>query len=135
MIYLPDTNAVSVYLRGNDPALNQKMAAKWSDLRLSAFVVAEREYGIIRHASGLKYKRRFNALVDIMPIVTFDREDAAHYARIRVMLEKKGRGIGPIDSLIAAQALRLGATIVTHNVAEFKRVPKLKVVDWQTSNP
>jgi tRNA(fMet)-specific endonuclease VapC len=47
-------------------------------------------------------------------------------------LEKRGQGIGPIDTLIAAQALRLGATIVTHNLREFSRVPGLKVVDWQT---
>jgi tRNA(fMet)-specific endonuclease VapC len=37
-----------------------------------------------------------------------------------------------MDTLIAAQALRLGATVVTHNVREFRRVPRLKVEDWQT---
>jgi len=40
--------------------------------------------------------------------------------------------IGAIDALIAAQALRLGATVVTHNLREFARVPGLRVEDWQT---
>jgi tRNA(fMet)-specific endonuclease VapC len=38
-----------------------------------------------------------------------------------------------MDTLIAAQALRLGATIVTHNHREFSRVPGLKVEDWQSA--
>jgi tRNA(fMet)-specific endonuclease VapC len=35
--------------------------------------------------------------------------------------------------LIAAQALRLGATVVTHNTREFSRVPGLKCEDWQST--
>jgi tRNA(fMet)-specific endonuclease VapC len=34
-------------------------------------------------------------------------------------------------TLIAAQALRLGATIITPNVREFGRGPGLKVENWQ----
>lgn len=56
-----------------------------------------------------------------------------YYARIRSHLEKRQQGIGPIDTLIAAQALRLEAAVVTHNVREFRRVPGLKVEDWQTA--
>lgn len=134
MLYLPDTNAISVYLRGHDPQLNDLMTKNWAQLRLSTLVIAEREYGIIRHKSGLKYRERFEALVSLLPKEPFTREDAACYAQIRHGLEKKGRMIGPIDTLIAAQALRLGATVVTHNLAEFKRVPKLKAVDWQDSS-
>lgn len=132
MIYLPDTNAISVYLRGNDNGLNALMTAQWDHLRLSSLVIAEREYGIIRHRSGLQYRERFESLVNLIPTEPFNREDAARYAEIRCKLEKIGRGIGPIDTLIAAQGLRLGATVVTHNISEFRRVPKLKVVDWQT---
>jgi tRNA(fMet)-specific endonuclease VapC len=135
LIYLPETNAISLYLRGHDKGLNELMTQNWESLRLSSLVIAEREYGIIRHRSGRKYRYRFQSLISIIPIEAFNREDAAHYADLRCRLEKQGRGIGPIDTLIAAQALRLGATVVTHNLSEFKRVPKLKVVDWQTPNP
>ena len=132
MIYLPDTNAVSNFLRGNNPALTARMHQEFPSLRLSALVVAEREFGILHHRSGLKYRRAFEALVSSVPIEVFSREDAAHYAGLRSYLEKRGQGIGPIDTLIAAQALRLGATVVTHNVKEFSRVPGLHVEDWQS---
>ena len=132
MIYLPDTNAVSNFLRGNNPALTARMHQEFPYLRLSALVVAEREFGILHHRSGLKYRRAFEALVSSVPIEVLSREDAAHYAELRSYLEKRGQGIGPIDTLIAAQALRLGATVVTHNVKEFSRVPGLHVEDWQS---
>ena len=135
MIYLPDTNAISVFLRGQDDRLNRRMTEHWEELRLSTIVIAEREYGIIRHKSGQRYKERFEGMVRLLPQVDFNRTDASQYAVIRTKLESVGRGIGPMDTLIAAQALRLGATVVTHNLAEFKRVPKLKVVNWQTSSP
>ncbi len=131
MIYLPDTNAVSNFLRGAHPGLTQRMHAEFAHLRLSALVVAEREFGIVHHVSGRRFRRDFEELVATVPVVPFTREDAAIYARIRSELEKRGRGIGPIDTLIAAQALRLSATVVTHNTGEFSRVPGLRHADWQ----
>ena len=52
-------------------------------------------------------------------------------AAIRHDLEARGLGIGPMDTLIAAQALRLAATLVTRNTREFGRVPGLRVENWQ----
>jgi tRNA(fMet)-specific endonuclease VapC len=46
-------------------------------------------------------------------------------------LEARGAGIGSMDTMIAAQALRLGATLITRNTREFRRVPGLKVENWQ----
>jgi len=131
VIFLPDTNAVSNFLRGTSPELTARMRENFPWLRLSALVVAEREFGIIHHAAGLRFRREFEALVANLPVEPFTREDAGCYARLRSTLEKRGQGIGPIDTLIAAQALRLGATVVTHNVREFSRVPGLHFEDWQ----
>jgi predicted nucleic acid-binding protein len=33
--------------------------------------------------------------------------------------------------MLAAQALRMGAVVATHNTAEFSRVPRLDREDWQ----
>ena len=48
------------------------------------------------------------------------------------MLENNGTLIGSMDMLIAAHALSIGATLVTNNLREFKRITGLKVVDWST---
>jgi tRNA(fMet)-specific endonuclease VapC len=60
----------------------------------------------------------------------FDLEDARAAGEIRAWLETRGQPIGPCDTLIAAQARRRGATLVTLNVREFERVPGLSVEDW-----
>jgi tRNA(fMet)-specific endonuclease VapC len=39
--------------------------------------------------------------------------------------------IGPYDSQIAAVALVHALTLVTHNTAEFGRVPGLRIEDWE----
>lgn len=135
MTYLPDTNTLSAYLQGRDEALVARMAGEFHRLRLSVVVVAEREFGILHHASGRKFLQRFQEMLGILPVEPFTREDSSRYAEIRSWLEKRGQGIGPLDTMIAAQALRLGATVVTHNVREFRRVPGLAVEDWLTVRP
>jgi len=132
MLYLPDTNAVSAYLRGTDASLMARMQSAFAEIRLSVIVVAEREFGFVHGVTGSRMHARFDELLALVQVEPLTREDAGLYATIRSALEKKQQGIGPMDTLIAAQALRLGATVVTHNVREFRRVPHLKVEDWQT---
>ena len=61
---------------------------------------------------------------------SFDAEDAREAADIRAFLERQGTPIGPFDYLVAAQARRRGAALVTLNRREFERVPGLMVTDW-----
>ena len=61
----------------------------------------------------------------------FTLESALEYADIRADLEAKGTPIGPLDLLIAAQARSLGATLVTANASEFKRVKGLRILAWK----
>jgi tRNA(fMet)-specific endonuclease VapC len=61
----------------------------------------------------------------------FEAEDAARAGEVRALLERQDTPIGPYDTLIAGQALARGLVLVTHNVAEFARVPGLRVDDWQ----
>ena len=52
------------------------------------------------------------------------------YGRVRAHLERRGRPIGAMDTLIAAHALSLGATLVSNNVREFKRLLRLWCENW-----
>ncbi|WP_454624089.1 PIN domain-containing protein [Bradyrhizobium cenepequi] len=65
--------------------------------------------------------------IDVLP---FETDDAMHAGEIRAHLESEGTPIGHYDYLIAAQARRRGAALVTLNTREFARVPGLLVVDW-----
>jgi tRNA(fMet)-specific endonuclease VapC len=98
---------------------------------LSAISAAELEYGLRhsgRYAEGAPVLRQVLAPFRLCP---FDAVDCAyHYGIIRSSLEAKGQGIGPLDTLIAAHALALGAVLVTHNTREFRRIQDLVIEDW-----
>ena len=63
-------------------------------------------------------------------ILPFDSGCAALYGEIRATSEAAGKPIGSNDLLIAAHAYATGATIVTANTDEFKRMRGLKVQNW-----
>ena len=46
-------------------------------------------------------------------------------------MERAGTPIGPNDLFIAAIALSQGATLVTNNTREFRRVERLVLEDWE----
>lgn len=106
------------------------MKEAFAELCLSVIVLAEREFGVTQ---GLNAHARLKLaeLAQILPVEPFTRDEGTHYAAIRHDREARGEGIGPMDTLIAAQALRLGAAVVTSNIREFGRVPGLKVTNWQ----
>ena len=132
MLYLPDTNAISAYMRGSSAALVGRMQQAFlrDELRLSVVVLAEREFGVLK-GGGAALRRKLQTLEQLILVEPFTREDARRYAAIRLHLEARAQGIGPFDTLIAAQAVRLGATVVTRNVREFSRVPGLTVENWE----
>ncbi len=132
MLYLPDTNAISAYMRGSSEPLVRRMQEAFvrDELRLSVIVLAEREFGVIK-GGGAALRRKLQSLEELLVVEPFTRDDARRYAQIRAHLEARGQGIGPFDTLIAAQALRLEAILVTRSGREFSRVPGLRVENWE----
>jgi tRNA(fMet)-specific endonuclease VapC len=65
-----------------------------------------------------------------LEILDYDEEAAEAYGDIRFQLEKRGRPIGPLDLLIAAQAASRGLILVTNNDKEFNRIKKFRVENW-----
>ena len=135
MILLPDTNVFSRYLRGGDGRIREKLEQNLRFCRLSSVVLAELEYGAAKRPDLPILRQRVRHLRGVFPaLVDFTDVDAGFYGPIRAHLARlkpNAQPIGPYDLMLAAQALRLGATLVTHNTAEFRRVPGLGLEDWQ----
>ena len=136
MIYLPDTNVFSRYLRGEDARIKEKLESNLRFCRLSAVVLSELEYGAAKRPDLAGVRARVQRLREIIADeADYTCEDALYYGAVRAHLARlkpNAQPIGPYDLMLAAQALRLGASVVTHNIAEFARVPNLTVEDWQT---
>ena len=138
MIYLPDTNVFSRYLRGEDPQIKEKLEGNLRFCRLSAVVLSELEYGAAKRPDLPSLRTRVKRLREIIAAeADYTCADAAYYGVVRAHLARlkpNALPIGPYDLMLAAQALRLGAVLVTNNTAEFGRVPSLVVEDWQRNN-
>lgn len=132
MLFLPDTNAFSRYLQKRDEVFVAKVATEFPNLRIAAIVLAGLEYAAAKNGVG-RHRQRLDNLLAVLTVESYSLADARIYGGLRAELERRGQCIGPHDMLIAAQALRLGATVVTHNIREFSRVPGLKCEDWQST--
>ena len=129
---LLDTNTCITYLRGTNIYLARRILSRPpTQIRLCSVVLAEQYYGVYRGtkaAAELKkvknFTRRFRSL-------SFNRRAAKTMGRIRAELAAQGTPIGPYDLQIAAIALTHGATLVTHNTSEFRRVRGLTIEDWE----
>jgi tRNA(fMet)-specific endonuclease VapC len=132
--YLLDTNAVIALLK-NDPAIFRKRlrraVSRGAAVAVSSIVLYELWYGVARSARRRENAERLRTFLSGgIEVTGFDEDDARTAGDLRATLEAAGTPIGPYDLLIAAQALRTGATLVTANVAEFARVTGLQWQDW-----
>lgn len=128
--YLPDTNILIAALKGH-PAVRQRLeTTPLASLRLSAVVLGELEFGAEKSRYAERNRARLADLAQRLPLAGIDAGTTGHYARIRAHLEAQGTPIGANDLWIAAQALQLGAVLVTDNLHEFQRVPGLRVENW-----
>ena len=134
MNYLLDTNAVTALLKNQPGSVRDRLRRAISgggSIAVSTVVLYELWYGVARSE-----RRRDNAarlrifLSGNIGVVPFEREDATAAGDLRAALETAEMPIGPYDLLIAAQALRSGATLVTANVSELARVRGLAWQDW-----
>ena len=134
MNYLLDTNAVIALLTDRPPTVRKRLrrvAARDASIGLSTVVLFELWYGVARSQRQRENAERLRVfLAGNVDVVPFEEEDAAIAGDLRAVLEAEGTPIGPYDLLIAAQSLRTGATLVTANVSEFRRVKGLPWQDW-----
>jgi tRNA(fMet)-specific endonuclease VapC len=130
--YLLDTNPCIVYLRGRNPLLRNRVASHApSDIVMCSVVLAELLHGTERSADPVKGRIEVSNFARPYGSLPFDDAAADEYALIRVDLERRGLPIGDNDMFIAAIARSNNLTLVTHNTAEFSRIPNLNIEDWE----
>lgn len=116
--------------RGDLPALLSAHAHE--AIFLAAVTAAELLHGVLRADTASRRKSRSAFVEDVLghiEIIDFDLACARRLAEVWSQLAKAGSLIGAYDMLIASTALAHGHSVATHNVAEFRRVRGLHVVD------
>ena len=130
MKYLLDTDTC-IYVINERPA---RVIAKFrkhpvGDIGVSSITAAELAFGVTKSGS-VRNREALAAFLLPLDVAPFDAQAAVAYGEVRADLERRGSPIGPLDLLIAAHALFLGAILVTNNLREFKRVSGLRRESW-----
>ena len=130
MGYLLDTNILSDLIRNPFGPVAQRIEAVGAKAVCTSIIVAaELRYGSAKKGSP-RLQARVEDILATIPVLPPDVPADADYGRQRAQLEASGQPIGGNDLLIAAHALALGLTLVTHNTREFSRIVGLQVEDW-----
>ena len=131
MKYMLDTN-ICIYVIKNKPSvvLQQFHSHQAEGLCISAITLAELTHGVEKSEQHEKNAAALLHLLDLLKVIPFDNHAAFEYGKICAYLQKLGTPIGTMDMLIAAHARLHSLTIVTNNIREFSRVPKLTIENW-----
>ena len=122
-----DTSVCIDLIRGEAADLAAALARhRGGTVLVSAVTLAELRSGESRQALR-RSRHTVDDLLAPFEVVPFDAAAAAACGPLREALEGAGRRMGPLDTLIAAHALSIGATVITGNLREFRRVPGLRV--------
>lgn len=135
-MYCLDTNICIYALKGLFPEIARRLSDLRPDhVKIPAMVRAELLFGAAKSAHARKVRSTVEAFLMPFEVLPFETRSANSYAGIRADLEASGTPIGPNDLVIAATVLGHGATLVTHNISEFSRVPDLAYEDWTLKLP
>jgi len=131
MEYLLDTN-ICIYIIKKKPlkVLEKFKTFPLGSIAISTITLAELQYGIQKSSLPDKNLIALNQFITPLEVIEFDYNATIQYGKVRAILERKGKPIGPLDTLIGSHALSLGATIVTNNVKEFEKIEGLKIENW-----
>jgi len=130
-LFLLDTDICSYALKGRHPALDSRLRSlSPHQIAISAVTRAELRFGMALRPQASRLALLVESFLQTVATLPWDAPTADRYGILRVMLQQAGHPIGDHDTMIAAHALTVNATLITHNLAHFTRVSGLICADW-----
>lgn len=131
MSFLLDTNTCSAHLK-RPSGLIHRFIQHSGQLSIPTVVLAElHDWARLRPDPTPRLRQIDDLLADVA-LLDFDADCAEAFGRLRSLLRRQGVAVPPLDLMIASVAVAHDLTLVTHNTADFIRIPGLRLVDWLT---
>lgn len=124
-----DTNTVSHLIKSHPAVTRRVLAAPMASLCISAITEGELLFGLAKRPEAKRLHAAVRELLLRLDVLPWN--SAEHYGMARAEMEAQGRILAPLDLLIAAHALSVGAVLVTNDRA-FRQVGGLQLEDWTT---
>ena len=126
-----DTNTASYIIKGKPGCVRSHLAkAPMSSICISVITEAELRHGVARKKGATQLAKAVEEFFLRVNILPWNSDVAKTYAHLRTHCESRGKPLGTMDMLIAAQAVEASATLVTNDKA-FNHVSQyLALADW-----
>lgn len=128
MIFI-DTN-VAIAFRDGDPETRERVALlpEWPSLSIMTRI--ELEGGVFRGGDPVVRRALLERILRSFVVEVVVEQDVIAYGEIVKTLGHDRRLT--LDRLIAAQAITRDAPLITRNGKDFRKIGKLKLVEWDT---
>lgn len=126
--FMLDTNTVSYAISGKGRVADIIREKTPHQIAMSAIVSAELSFGAQKKQSKALQHAIEDFALDIT-VLPFDDRAALCFGAVIGQLARSGKSLSPFDALIAAHAISLGLTLVSHDQT-FRSIPELDVADW-----
>jgi tRNA(fMet)-specific endonuclease VapC len=130
-MFILDTDTCIYALKQDENVLQQLLSTPREDVTVSVITEGELRTGAAKSTSPVKTLHLVEHFLRPLTLIDFTSDDAIAYASVRAKLERAGTPIGPLDTLIASQAVRRKLTLVTNNEREFRRITGLTIANWK----
>jgi|ERR1051325_4397517 tRNA(fMet)-specific endonuclease VapC len=130
-MFLLDTATCIYALKQDENVLRQLLSTPREDVTVSVITEGELRTSAAKSTSPVKTLHLVENFLRPLTLLDFTPDDAIAYASVRAKLERAGTPIGPLDTLIASQAIRRKLTLVTNNEREFRRITGLGIANWK----
>jgi tRNA(fMet)-specific endonuclease VapC len=130
--YMLDTNTISHLLRDHPVVGRRVTETSMASLCMSAITQGELLFGLAKRPEATRLYRAVRELLRRVDALPWDSAAAERYGAARATMTRLGRTLAPLDLLIAAHALSIGAVLVTNDHA-FGLVAELPIEDWSVA--
>lgn len=130
--YILDTNTVSHLVKQHPKVVARVMSQPINSIYISSATHGEIVYGLARRPEAKRLHQIMHEFLKSVETLPWTKETAEIYGNLRSKLEDKGSVTGALDLLIAAQALEIGAVLVTNDKA-LHRIKSIRCEDWTQS--
>ncbi|MDQ7051135.1 MAG: type II toxin-antitoxin system VapC family toxin [Enterobacterales bacterium] len=129
--YMLDTNTVSYIIKDNPRAvrihLNQ---VPMSSIYISSITEAELLTSVAKKPDAKHLPILVKEFLLRVTILPWDSKAAKSYADFRTAIEKRGKSLGTMDMLIAANSLAAGTILISNDKAFYQLADQLTLEDW-----
>ena len=129
MSFLLDTNTCSAHLRRSS-GLMHRFVQHSGHLAIPTAVLAELYGWAYGKSNPTATLAAIAGLLKDVRLLDFDSQCAETHGRVFVDLRRIGITVPVADLMIASVALVHDLTLVTHNTADFRHIPNLRLQDW-----